>query len=107
MKSTELTKEHKTKLLEMCKVLFPEYLNIQFRPIDYLQFSGKHNFHIHWFEFCIIYIFPKLNQWFNAHQLSEFLYQTIGHSKGIKPNEMNSFPHPVDYLYEQFLKLKK
>ena len=30
MKQIELTEEHKSKLLEMCKELFPEYVEIDF-----------------------------------------------------------------------------
>lgn len=115
MKAIELTEEQKSKLLEMCNKLFPEYNEIVLTKQKFLNFGfkdhGSHtsrigNMSIHWFEFCFIHIFPKLNQFYNAHQTSYFLYISIGYSKGLKSNEMNKFIHPVDYLYEEFKKLK-
>ena len=35
MKSLELSAEHQVKLLEMCKVLFPEYIDIQIVESDF------------------------------------------------------------------------
>jgi hypothetical protein len=65
MKSIQLTEKHKSKLLEMCKVLFPEYViypadNDGF--IEGEQWVGDQNmgedrpvneFNIHWFEFVL------------------------------------------------------
>ena len=69
MKNIELTEDHKSKLLEMCKVLFPEWTFITFQESaimgagwDYdfnnICFSKKSEtlfdieINIHWFEFC-------------------------------------------------------
>ena len=68
MKSIQLTEKHKSKLLEMCKELFPEYViypadNDGF--IEGEQLVGDQNmgedrpvneFNIHWFEFCILWL---------------------------------------------------
>ena len=123
MNEIKLTEEQKNKLLEMCKVLFPlDYFSFNNDYGDdgiidrnfasnYIPKSMKHlswndeGSHFHWFEFCVLYLFPKLNQWYNSQQLTDFLYQTIGNSKNIEPNEVNKFPHPVDYLYNKFKKL--
>ena len=113
METIKLTKEHLTKLLEMCAKLFPELGSAQLGvkeehgwSNDYLVFGiekpDNETFVIHWFEFCVTKIFPKVNQWYNHHQLSNFLYQTIGHDKKKKPNKLNKFQHPIDYLYEEF-----
>ncbi len=87
MKSLKLTEEHKSKLLEMCKVLFPEYNNVKVK----CTFQGKINTvskniyfdqstnimffpkkemgdvdpyitydKIHWFEFCMTHLITKI-----------------------------------------------
>ncbi len=121
MKPIELTEEHKTKLLEMCNVLFiPEgndhiyYSNFRFKPIynwfdklvkttDYIQWINDKNgdiYEIHWFEFCTnTIIIEKL---FNrgeslsdivTNETDDYMYQCI-----LFKNE-----HPVDYMYDYYL----
>lgn len=124
MKPIELTEEHKDKLLEMCKVLFPElqkeaydntveyYGNKEEADVNYGGFyitgdnhiqcsypidSSDDSFHehliesIHWFEFCMTHLQKKILKW-GAEELG---------SEAIDGNI-----HLVDYLYEEFKKLK-
>ena len=112
MKSIELTEEHKSKLLEMCKVLFPNYPNLEVRNSmeDFcmkqddcfieLQESGvnsRNDTIIHWFEFCILWLATiiynkrKTNN-FSILEYRDFLCQSV--------------EHPIDFLYEEFKKLK-
>lgn len=121
MKSIELTEEHKSKLLEMCKTLFPEDI-FSFDNDDGEDGIIDRNFagdniphekklswynegsHFHWFEFCMTYLMYKLS----------YEFSKIPNAKG-KPihielwelNKGDYFKkHPVDYLYEEFKKLK-
>ena len=105
MKPIELTAEHKDKLLEMCKVLFPKYKYIIFgsHPGDMIfnktvtfeseQWLGMDDecYSIHWFEFCINNLLSKL-------RLTYYNY--------VRSNMEEGYNHLVDYLYEEFLKLK-
>ena len=117
MQTIELTTEHKEKILEMAKVLFVGQ-TINNKIIERVLFSdqrGNCHYHsseenkifiyiatnygfpidiIHWFEFCLIYVLPKLNCkpiW------SDNIYEdAVLHSE-----------HIVDYLYIDFKKLKQ
>jgi hypothetical protein len=121
MKSIELTEDHKSKLLEMCKVLFPEYefcfhhhdegkpdKNIPYNFLPgfifgfkkYEDGSTSENYHdvdifIHWFEFCTITLWNELYLKLGNLELKNY-YELL----------LNNLIHPVDYLYEEFLKLK-
>lgn len=111
MKSIELTEEHKSKLLEMCKVLFPN------DKVDYIQddtikfltnyHEKKHTdnpkitfggwdeiLHIHWFEFCMTHLFNKLI-------VEKYGYMSI--SDAISNGYYIIYnQNPVDYLYSEF-----
>ena len=123
MKQIELTEEHKSKLLEMCKVLFPEYNKITFsNPEDpdacfdsiegILHLGNSVNENkgfivkesIHWFEFCMTHLMYKLSYEFSK------IPNAKGKSIHIELWELNKGDyfkkHPVDYLYEEFKKLK-
>lgn len=108
MEKIELTELHKSKLLEMCKELFPKYYKTEFSD-DYKFFEGwnegddpnlmifypKPNtigIEIHWFEFCHCHLLPKLIKDRNL-KLQFYMDTFTG--------------NPVDYLYEAFKKLKK
>jgi hypothetical protein len=121
MKSIELTKEHKTKLLEMCKALFPEMFVPTIQDNGYINYSetGKtidYDDRIHWFEFCMTHLANKIiNTYWKCHlnekhyktnlfeELSDFYLSTINCDKNIKLKQQI---HPIDYLYEEFKKLK-
>lgn len=105
MKSIKLTKEHKSKLLEMCKKLFPKYKHIWFNEcyesIVFEEGITKQNksIDIHWFEFCMTHLQDKLKSFDKCFEnnvdcdieLMSCWYES----------------HPVDYLYEEFKKLKQ
>lgn len=103
MNCIKLTNIQKLNLLVMCNKLFPEYNNIRFGTSvmttskDYLYFHKIKNemqleiINIHWFEFCINYLLQKVNK-------SYYTYTRYQNEEGET--------HIVDYLYEEFLKLK-
>lgn len=110
MKSIELTEDHKTKLLEMCKVLFPEYIEINLEINenydgiqDYIQLRKKYEntTFIHWFEFCWLLLNKILEL-----NLSPIKISKIIHDFGIICFNQSKWIHPVDYLYEEFKKLQ-
>ena len=103
MKNIELTEEHKSKLLEMCKKLFSEYVEIDFDESGLLTLwkekcPSTQWTEIHWFEFCLNELCFKIldvkRDYLGLSQLQKFRLQE--YSKN----------HPVDYLYEEFKKLK-
>ena len=148
MKNIELTEEHKSKLLEMCKILFPEYINIEFDEdkLYFLtqkcfdinkkfgtQFSNEdcdfeieevyleeYDVYIHWFEFCMTHLIVELSKEFTKQGLSKadytnnqypnwFSEKLSYHLNPFKNEEFEEdvkFIHPIDYLYEEFKKLK-
>lgn len=127
MKSIELTENHKSKLLEMCKVLFPEPefyfwweyemygrgLKQNFNDVlcvsetlnppinvgteEKPYFRTKNYFNIHWFEFCMTHLFEKI-------MVIPYYYESI--NDYIQMNGYFIYGHPVDYLYKEFKKLK-
>ena len=109
MTSIKLTEEHKSKILEMCKELFPEYViypadNDGF--IEGEQWVGDQNmgedrpvneFNIHWFEFCHEYLVEKI--FGNPKNTLQGINQRPYWCE--KVAESFAKVHPVDYLYEQ------
>jgi len=96
MKSIELTEEHKSKLLEMCTKLFPEHKWSFRNDYEHVGMLDRdiynNNFtRIHCFEFCMTHLQEKILKW-GAEELG---------SEAIDGNI-----HLVDYLYEEFKKLK-
>lgn len=121
MKSIKLTKKHKFKLLEMCKVSFPELGSVQLGvkerhgwSIDYLVFgiekSDEETFVIHWFEFCMTHLVENISKKLTNEQcLGMPIY--YDESEKIDWNRQSLASvlvqiHPIDYLYEEFKKLK-
>jgi len=102
MKPLELTEEHRSKLLEMCKELFPNY---DFMIRDFVEKNpsislGKkskklYECHIHWYEFCIEHLSKKIytidNQVMSGY---EYFVNNFRYKK----------EHPVDYLYADYKK---
>ena len=125
MKNIELTKEHKSKLLEMCKILFPEYPNLEVRNSmeDFcmeqedcfieLQESGlnsRKDTIIHWFEFCMTHLCDKISTKL-TNEMCTGMPQYYDESEKLDWNSQSLISmlkeyHPVDYLYEEFKKLK-
>lgn len=132
MKSIQLTEEHKSKLIEMCKELFPEYdFTLDKWKQCFVTFGLKskdlYEQHIHWFEFCSRFLMSKLdNLYFEKvmDPVDPFSKQNKdknlkypdnwGELWSIRPflmftsnlNGVSYKKHPVDYLYEEFKKLK-
>ncbi len=114
MQPIQLTEEHKAKLLEMCKVLFPEYkISLEIEN----NYEGTEGFicfqdlsmskigdYIHWFEFCMTYLpielFRALNMAKGGNNL-EVVTNNLIRFEDFGRYEIN----PIDYLYEQFKKL--
>ena len=127
MKNIELTEDHKSKLLEMCKELFPTY-NFEFMRgkdefgfdiYDYFTFYliedyennewYKSKTDIHWFEFCITKIVNELS-WKNIKtdiladcEYEDFRMKLI--TNIFKDKLTTEKFHIIDYLYEEFKKL--
>lgn len=105
MQPIQLTQNHKDKLLEMCKALFPEYEFYDEKRVskDYICYKNKNtNFEgIHWFEFCMTHLVEKLNSKIYKIELANSIYGDF-----IDKCICNKKSHPVDYLYFEFLKLK-
>lgn len=117
MEQIKLTLEHREKLLEMCKELFPEYENVELEIEP--QYDGSDGFiqltrnlnnlldfvNIHWFEFCMTYLakivlgkqVPRdITKRYKDFALECFMYSV----------KSKKYIHPIDYLYSEFLKLK-
>ena len=132
MKNIELTEDHKSKLLEMCKELFPEPefsfwweyemygrgLKQDFNDVlcvsetlnppinvgteEKPYFRTNNYFNIHWFEFC-----TKIGH--KIFSRKQFYYQSeefITFMKIMCLQDKSKLKHPIDYLYEEFKKLK-
>lgn len=135
MKNIKLTEDHKFKLLEMCVELFREESEInsiqnfrisndyvlglsdhtlycENRDISDNQYDGEEvpedelldfytypiscfDINIHWFEFCTITLWNKLYLKLGNLELKSY-YELL----------LNDLINPVDYLYEEFKKLK-
>lgn len=110
MSPIELTEERKSKLLEMCNKLFPEKEIRFIKPVFScpdtffiqigLKSSIKYDLEIHWFEFCMIHLVNKV-----LHDSMNFNFITEEHESLIT-GLLRKDLHPVDYLYEEFKKLK-
>lgn len=100
MKAIQLTDEYRSKLLEMCEKLFPEYTDINMfvngweysRDMEYIGFDNAEEYiEIHWFEFCVTYLTLKIGKSTAA------LFRVL--------EEEEHETHLVDYLYSEFKKL--
>lgn len=102
MKNIGLNHIQATKFLEMCTKLFPDNHDENSYHLDDDKFldlwvpdpevhTGHRLIKIYWFEFCMTYLCNKV--FIQDESLNEFLLT------------FNVNNHPVDYLYEEFLKL--
>ena len=123
MKNIELTEEHKSKLLEMCKVLFPE-LNLEMYYDDDISDNWEEalennscgndaqvgylisNWHkpnakiIHWFEFCMTHLVDKIS--LKIAELEDEADECIKQEFMHELSKINNIINPIDYLYEEF-----
>ena len=130
MRQIELTEEHKEKLLEMAKKLFPEYKRIEItdyqididrnhtNPIFVDLYKGELTvpfdiYSIHWFEFCMTHlaekiINPKDENTSKIKKKYENLYtDTMANWWFMQdPGLRESFAlDPINWLYKEFKKL--
>jgi len=112
MDKLELSSKHRIKLIAMVEKLFPEIYSKDTNILDIrdgdddnpciMYNTGKSwEIVIPWFEFCCKHIawkiYNKINTWQNNRTtFTAFCSECI----------ITNMRHPVDYLYEQFLKLK-
>jgi len=117
MDSIELTEEHKSKLLEMCNKLFPDYNEIILTKQKTLNFGFKDNkshtsrianMSIHWFEFCITKLPYKIfdSSKYPSKNAGDDTVQYLCDMMDRQTWYIKEAYHPVDYLYEEFKKLK-
>jgi hypothetical protein len=108
MNSIILTEEQEEKFLEMVKMLFPEYKNIfmdnkdqelNFTENDFIVLDDDY---VHWFEFLVIYLVPKvLKGWVdNCYSDNDLRHDDyyVGNIGVLNKNKI----HPIEYVYEQF-----
>ena len=104
MKALTLNQKQKEKLLKMCKALFPEYsIKTKLSVCGNILFGNgidkKSTLKIHWFEFCITHLATILyNKLDSPYRGFSILYY-----RGMIAQEAK---HPIDYLYDEFKKLK-
>jgi hypothetical protein len=112
MTKLDLNNNQRQKLLKMIKSFFPEIYSKDINKLDIrdgdddnpciMHNNGKNwDIIIPWFEFCCKHlawkIYNKTNVWQDGQTtFNSFCGECI----------MTNMKHPVDYLYEQFLKLK-
>lgn len=123
MNQLGLTESHVKKLLEMTVKLFPEYKDCSLRQVggngNYILLENKPGpayVNIHWFEFCMTYLVEKLSylldEWEEMPKYVQNVYPDTNGKWNLYTKFHFHYPkdifrkHPVDYLYEQFLKLK-
>lgn len=131
MKSLDITNNQKLMILEMTKKLFPEFDKFWFLKEDYCgnetcrivlaniykenTIIGTQHINkgctkgiptsIHWFEFCMTHLARKI---FNSGQVFDnpVSDSVDGLSEMVWRQEWYRNYHPVEYLYEQFKKIK-
>ncbi len=115
LKAIELKSKHRQELLKMCKTLFPittkEYYGIYddlAHANDHLCLCKKSNddiiWSIHWFEFCMTNLLVKIRS-FKSKETPEELMDFYGIYWEISNYNLTKI-HPIDYLYQEFKKLK-
>lgn len=95
MKAIELTEEHKSKLLEMCKELFPKHEwsfrnDLEDEGMIDIDIRTRNFKMIHWFEFCMTYLAKKVCK-----------------SDGVALTFKDDNNNIIEFLYEEFKKLKQ
>lgn len=115
MKPIKINDLHKLKLEEMCKSLFPDYdfTLDRFRQCTVtfgLKSEKLYQHHTPWFEFCATHLvdaifYPKGKSCRGSRsKVEQFLFNSFMY--GTEEDDAD-YVHPVDYLHEEFLKLKR
>lgn len=134
MKSIEINQDQRNKLLEMCKYLFPEMDAYTIEDTEesdgmILGFWGQstNGVSIHWFEFCMTHLNRKIDKLYIEKEITPLekrAFNENNYPDGLPKNWTELWEyrpymqiwktlnlgqykiHPIDYLYEEFLKLK-
>lgn len=116
-KAMSLTVEHRSKLLEMLKVLLPAKYNCSLtkgereyeRNHVVLYVSDNEVHTIHWFEFCltelcerILNSTPTKSNRALQNNIKDFYWNMNLYWSG---QRNSNAIHPIDYLYEKFIQL--
>ena len=104
MKPLSLTEKQRSELLEMCNMLFHSYSEIAWSTdferfegtiqddnpnlLLFFQGPGEIAIEIHWFEFCIKQLIPKITEGIENTMDIRILFCSL--------------PNPIDYLYDKF-----
>jgi hypothetical protein len=99
MKPIKLTIKQQKKLLEMANKLFPEkgkFFEVLCGDIYYSKNGKFPGFSIHWFEFCLFHLRPRIIEKYPFNNTYNGLYiNNVFYSGNI-----------VNYLYKKFKKTK-
>jgi len=117
MKIQALNKTQQKRLLSLCKEFFPEYEYIWWNSC-YLTIvfgggksSNNKSIDIHWYQLCLTELPKRI--WSKVNRLK--LMCTDGNEKlemcypysRLEPSVLNSYKHPVDFLYNFVKECKK
>jgi len=104
MENLELTEDHRSKLIEMCEKLFPQYKEFELELEEqydgskgFLSFRNKNSNSfldtqdVYWYEFCIRYLIPKIFQGIQEIIDCRTMFCEL--------------PNPIDYLHANFERL--
>lgn len=111
----EFEEKHRSKLIEMCKEIFPES-DPQIYSKDIIGLwiiltndgvsEGKYLFKFHWFEFCLTQLATNILQWkhdlkqkhgyYHIQTLEVFISDIVFYKK-----------HPIDILYKEYKNILK
>lgn len=107
MNAIELTEQHRSMLLEMCKALFPEYSDIFIYPDKENTLVLRESntiIYIHWFEFCMLHLTSTLAFNFAKTDIvMDIEWETFVDK--VNNAVFKDSKHPITFLYEQFKRL--
>lgn len=117
MKHINLTTEQELKLIEMSKVLFPEYKEILYGSatglIKFITKVGSIAGIVHWFEFCMTKLTEKIIATYIVNRDGDKVYKRNMHSdlstfylSFLPFSRLYESTHPIDYLYKKFKELE-
>lgn len=128
MKQLSISKDQRVKLIEICKILFPEYVNIHWGRLyeaNYIWFdsipkSDPDPYEVHWFELCMTEVPIRLHKRLN--DVVKIATDGIKDDKSMaviqEMYEPELLPidlldllimnnqHPIDLIWKEFIKLK-
>lgn len=103
MEALEFTGELKDKLVQITKLLYPNFNMVHTSGQDIRIFDCEYKeTKIHWFEFFLVYIIPKLQQEKSIVKSPVFTLLMRSVWEGVYDRES----HPIDVLYE-FMQQRK